>query len=73
MNVDDGRIMRSWRSCLLLTYKTYNMCNDEQLSIFRDDSITKNIGRILKIWRERKVFPKDFLAEITELYGLIQI
>jgi hypothetical protein len=49
------------------------MCNDEQLSIFRDDSITKNIGRILKIWRERKVFPKDFLAEITELYGLIQI
>lgn len=37
---------------------------------YREESIAKNVTRILKIWRERHIFPKDFLAEITELYGL---
>ncbi|XP_076101709.1 uncharacterized protein LOC143071345 [Mytilus galloprovincialis] len=40
----------------------------DAIVLVKEESIAKNVTRILKIWRERHIFPKDFLAEITELY-----
>ena len=36
---------------------------------FRDPSIRSNVGRILKIWAERKVYDPEFMEEINSLLG----
>jgi hypothetical protein len=33
MNVDDGRIMRSWRSCLFITFSQQALLKSEHLPI----------------------------------------
>ena len=35
--------------------------------LFRDPSIRSNVGRILKIWEERKVYDPEFMEEILSL------
>ncbi|XP_061193179.1 regulation of nuclear pre-mRNA domain-containing protein 2-like [Saccostrea echinata] len=39
----------------------------EAIAFSRDKSIQPNIGRILKIWGERSIFPKGYLDELTEM------
>ena len=40
---------------------------------FRDPSIRSNVGRILKIWAERKVYDPEFMEEINSLLGKLDI
>lgn len=67
-NLCNDIVQNGKRKKALIYIDVYKEVLKDAIVLVKDDSITKNISRILKIWKERKVFPKDFLAEITELH-----
>ena len=45
---------------------TFRHCLVEAVGLVRNDSIKKNIERVIDVWSERNVYDKDFVSKLKE-------